>query len=145
MQGNPYPHFFTFASFCSKVFSSVLLYSRFREIWYQSSSEFARLRPLLVIHRAFEANVDFSVINDTAGPLKTVRERLMAHATTPTCASCHTPWDVNYLMRGLGRAGLRGAGFAAIVFDDDAVCVNWCPQCEQPTAVAEGIALQLAA
>jgi hypothetical protein len=39
------------------------------------------------------ANVDFSVINDTAGPLKTVRERLMAHATTPTCASCHTHSD----------------------------------------------------
>jgi CxxC motif-containing protein (DUF1111 family) len=37
------------------------------------------------------ANVDFSAINDTSGPLKTVRERLMAHATTPTCASCHTP------------------------------------------------------
>ena len=27
------------------------------------------------------ANVDFSVVNDTNGPLKTVRERLMAHAT----------------------------------------------------------------
>ena len=26
-------------------------------------------------------NVDFSVVNDTNGPLKTVRERLMAHAT----------------------------------------------------------------
>ena len=39
------------------------------------------------------ANVDFSVVNDTNGPLKTVRERLMAHATTPTCASCHTHSD----------------------------------------------------
>ncbi len=39
------------------------------------------------------ANVDFSAINDTTGPLKTVRERLMAHATTPTCASCHTHSD----------------------------------------------------
>ncbi|HYJ34575.1 MAG TPA: DUF1592 domain-containing protein, partial [Rhizomicrobium sp.] len=39
------------------------------------------------------ANVDFSVINDTSGPLKTVRERLLAHATTPTCASCHNHSD----------------------------------------------------
>jgi len=39
------------------------------------------------------ANVDFSIVNNTNGPLKTVRERLMAHATTPTCASCHTHSD----------------------------------------------------
>jgi hypothetical protein len=40
------------------------------------------------------ANVDFSIVNDTANPtLRTVRDRLMAHATTPTCASCHTHSD----------------------------------------------------
>jgi len=39
------------------------------------------------------ANVDFSIVNDTNGPLKTVRERLLAHATTPTCASCHNHSD----------------------------------------------------
>ena len=39
------------------------------------------------------ANVDFSVVNDTSGPLKTVRERLMAHATNSTCASCHNHSD----------------------------------------------------
>jgi hypothetical protein len=39
------------------------------------------------------ANVDFSVVNNTSGPLKTVRERLMAHATSPLCASCHTHSD----------------------------------------------------
>lgn len=39
------------------------------------------------------ANVDFSIINNTDGPLKTVRERLMAHATNKTCASCHTHSD----------------------------------------------------
>jgi hypothetical protein len=39
------------------------------------------------------ANVDFSIVNDTSGPLKTVRERLMAHATNPTCASCHNHSD----------------------------------------------------
>ena len=39
------------------------------------------------------ANVDFSIVNNTNGPLKTVRERLLAHATTPTCASCHTHSD----------------------------------------------------
>ena len=39
------------------------------------------------------ANVDFSIVNNTNGPLKTVRERLLAHATTPTCASCHNHSD----------------------------------------------------
>ena len=39
------------------------------------------------------ANVDFSAVNNTDGPLKTVRERLMAHATNPACASCHTHSD----------------------------------------------------
>ena len=39
------------------------------------------------------ANVDFSVVNDVDGALKTVRERLMAHATNSTCASCHTHMD----------------------------------------------------
>ncbi|MGV7215389.1 DUF1592 domain-containing protein [Bradyrhizobium sp. UFLA05-112] len=39
------------------------------------------------------ANVDFSVVNNTSGPLKTVRERLMAHATNSSCASCHTHSD----------------------------------------------------
>ena len=38
-------------------------------------------------------NVDFSVVNNTNGPLKTVRERLMAHATNSVCASCHTHSD----------------------------------------------------
>jgi len=40
------------------------------------------------------ANVDFSIVNDTSNPkLRTVRDRLNAHATTPTCASCHTHSD----------------------------------------------------
>jgi hypothetical protein len=39
------------------------------------------------------ANVDFSIVNNTNGPLKTVRQRLMAHATNPICASCHTHSD----------------------------------------------------
>jgi hypothetical protein len=39
------------------------------------------------------ANVDFSIVNDTSGPLKTVRERLMAHATNGVCASCHNHSD----------------------------------------------------
>jgi hypothetical protein len=39
-------------------------------------------------------NVDFSIINDVSNPtLKTVRQRLMAHATNPVCASCHTHSD----------------------------------------------------
>ena len=39
------------------------------------------------------ANVDFSVVENTSGPLKTVRERLNVHATNPTCASCHNHSD----------------------------------------------------
>src|SRR3954469_562332 len=39
------------------------------------------------------ANVDFSVVENTSGPLKTVRERLNAHATNPACASCHNHSD----------------------------------------------------
>ena len=39
------------------------------------------------------ANVDFSVVENTSGPLKTVRERLGAHATNPACASCHNHSD----------------------------------------------------
>ena len=40
------------------------------------------------------ANVDFSIVNDTKNPtLRTVRDRLMTHANTPTCASCHTHSD----------------------------------------------------
>ena len=38
-------------------------------------------------------DVDFSVVNDTNGPLKTVRDRLMAHAGSPVCAACHTHSD----------------------------------------------------
>ena len=38
-------------------------------------------------------DVDFSVVNDEKSPLKTLRERLMAHATNPVCASCHTRSD----------------------------------------------------
>ena len=47
------------------------------------------------------------------------------------CASCHHGWDVNYL-HDLGRHRLRAEGFAAIVFDDGAILVNWCPRCDVP-------------
>ena len=54
------------------------------------------------------ANVDFSVINDTSGPLKTVRERLLAHATTPTCASCHNHSDpIGLSLEGFDTIGGR--------------------------------------
>jgi hypothetical protein len=40
------------------------------------------------------ADVDFSIVNDIGNPnLKTVRQRLLAHATVPTCASCHNHSD----------------------------------------------------
>ena len=54
------------------------------------------------------ANVDFSIINDTSGPLKTVRERLLAHATTPICASCHTHSDpIGLSLEGFDTIGGR--------------------------------------
>jgi hypothetical protein len=54
------------------------------------------------------ANVDFSAINDTHGPLKTVRDRLLAHATTPTCASCHTHSDpIGLTLEGFDTIGQR--------------------------------------
>ena len=34
-------------------------------------------------------DVDFSAVNDPKSPIKTLRERLMAHTTNKTCAACH--------------------------------------------------------
>jgi len=54
------------------------------------------------------ANVDFSIINDTHGSLKTVRERLMAHATTATCSSCHNHSDpIGLSLEGFDTIGQR--------------------------------------
>lgn len=38
-------------------------------------------------------DVDFTVVNDPNSPLKTLRERLMAHADNKVCAACHTRSD----------------------------------------------------
>jgi hypothetical protein len=38
-------------------------------------------------------DVDFSVVNDPKSPLKTLRERLMAHGANKACAACHTRSD----------------------------------------------------
>ena len=38
-------------------------------------------------------DVDFSAVNETGGPMKTLRERLMVHATNKTCAACHQHTD----------------------------------------------------
>ena len=47
-------------------------------------------------------------MNDTSGPLKTVRERLMAHATNSTCASCHTHSDpIGLSLEGFDTIGGR--------------------------------------
>jgi hypothetical protein len=55
------------------------------------------------------ANVDFSVVNDVNNPkLRTVRDRLNAHATTPTCASCHTHSDpIGLTLEQFDSAGER--------------------------------------
>lgn len=56
------------------------------------------------------ANVDFSVINDETGPMKTVRERLNAHASNPTCASCHTHSDpIGLVLEGFDTIGGKRA------------------------------------
>lgn len=53
------------------------------------------------------ANVDFSVINDASSG-KTVRQRLMAHATNPVCAACHTHSDpVGLTLEGFDTIGGR--------------------------------------
>ena len=53
-------------------------------------------------------NVDFSEVNDTNGPRKTVRERLMAHAADKTCASCHNAVDpIGLSLEGFDTIGGR--------------------------------------
>ena len=55
------------------------------------------------------ANVDFSLVNDVNNPtLRTVRQRLMAHATNKTCASCHTHSDpIGLTLEGFDTIGGR--------------------------------------
>jgi len=38
-------------------------------------------------------DVDFSAVNDPKSPIKTLREKLMAHSTNRTCAACHQMTD----------------------------------------------------
>ena len=39
------------------------------------------------------ANIDFSIVEDTMGELRTARERLEMHVTNEACASCHNLMD----------------------------------------------------
>src|SRR5205085_7984754 len=51
-------------------------------------------------------DVDFSVVNDPNSSLKTLRERLMAHAGNAVCASCHTRSDpVGLSLEGFDTIG----------------------------------------
>src|SRR5258708_16804995 len=51
-------------------------------------------------------DVDFSVVNDTKSPLKTLRERLVAHADNKVCAACHTRSDpVGLSLEGFDTIG----------------------------------------
>lgn len=53
------------------------------------------------------ANVDFSAVNDPKGPLN-FRQRLLAHATNPVCASCHTHSDpIGLTLEGFDTIGER--------------------------------------
>ncbi len=61
-------------------------------------------------------NVNFNIVQDTKNPLyKTVRQRLSAHATQPTCVGCHRMMDPiglaleNFDSIGTWRAGENGA------------------------------------
>ena len=51
-------------------------------------------------------DVDFSLFNDPNSPNKTARQRLEAHASTPTCAGCHKVTDPI----GLALENFDGAG-----------------------------------
>ncbi len=52
-------------------------------------------------------DVEFSIVQDTDDPLnKTVRERLLAHSTAPSCAGCHKIMDP----MGLALENFDGAG-----------------------------------
>ncbi len=60
-------------------------------------------------------NVNFNIVQDTKNPLyKTVRQRLSAHATQPTCVGCHKMMDPiglaleNFDSVGTYRAGENG-------------------------------------
>lgn len=39
------------------------------------------------------ANIDFSIVEDTGGELRTARDRLEAHVSNDACAGCHTLMD----------------------------------------------------
>ncbi len=53
------------------------------------------------------ANVDFTLVSDSANPIyKTARERLAAHSTEPSCAGCHKLMDPI----GLTLENFDGAG-----------------------------------
>ena len=53
-------------------------------------------------------NVDFSIVNETNGPMKTVRERLMAHAEEKICSSCHNAVDpIGLSLEGFDTIGGR--------------------------------------
>jgi len=39
------------------------------------------------------ANIDFSIVENTAGELRTARDRLEAHVTSEACSGCHTLMD----------------------------------------------------
>ncbi len=48
------------------------------------------------------------------------------------CATCNHEWSVNHLLNDIGRHRLRAEGFAYIYFDDGAILVNYCPNCDLP-------------
>jgi hypothetical protein len=69
-----------------KIFSSVvLLESCLHRIWCQSSSDFARLRPILVIHRVLSVfpscSIEFDAVRPTSNPI--ISRRHSGRCKTP--------------------------------------------------------------
>jgi hypothetical protein len=53
------------------------------------------------------ANVDFSLVEDTMGELRTARERLGAHVTNDACAGCHTLTDpIGFALESFDAIGM---------------------------------------
>ena len=63
--------------------------------------------------------VDFNLVQDTKNPLyKTVRQRLSAHATQPTCIGCHRMMDpIGLALENFDSIGADRAGENASALD----------------------------
>ncbi len=54
------------------------------------------------------------------------------------CAQCDAVWNMPVIAKDFRSRRLRAKGFAFIDFGD-ALCLNYCPQCELPTATPKEV------